>query len=717
MVQKNPSVRSAILFLIALSFSSWASAMPLAKKLMRDLGANPTRIELIEALKRYQPQTTEVSAEDLLLPKEYTEILFGKKIGQFIEVAQNTNPFLHPEAADYGFMVSAEIEDLTAWPYSPIHGQAFYVPRFMIPAHRLQVGNFDEREEITPEIRQHIFDGEPSVRKQKMSFWVHPDDLDVYEDFIKGGASGVPKKGFGFDFRFVGIAPNGPRSLMMIDIEHPERGPIWVKVNLHRNLEGSTRLIPPHKAARSVLATRLFEENVSQADQKRWGFRYMPEVAAWSLPFTERSNVVRDMSILEGRNSNYVYAYSAFSPTGVESEKDILAVKWLGRNPTKAKFEKLARKVFALMARPFAFNALVTGLNFEWHSANWAIAVTDKGPGDHVVLQDMEALRYDSQISIWNGGSARSLQAFHQPWLLAKYSNAHGGSWTWQESNRRKDGGYWLEEPEFLGDEYIWRVRGLKETKSSKEPTTVDNIWGYSTIVDVVRNFGIGVMGFRLSNAEVERWMDEEMANAFNEVLRKELHFTEEQVPDVTAPQILREVLLMRDYEKVHYELGQPGGVEHVRKNIHEDGGLVRALWQVRQLRDKAITKKQADPEIQKLLAREADRLSEIRRNTRKNWYDLTDKDEGFYFLFHEESRLIEARDKDGWIGFFALEPDGAKKTIKFFKAFKEIKGRYPADATKGSVRHCKELLESEDVTRRGYSFGDKVEKGAKKRD
>ncbi len=712
------TLRSSLFTSLAflLLFASISFAEPLADILKKELGANPSKSELIRALKKHRPTADEIESQDVMLPKEYTEILFGKKLGKFISTAQDTNPFLHPEAAKYGFMVSNEVEELAEWPYSPIHGQAFYIPRFMIPAEKLQVGNFDEPSEISPEIRKHIFDGEPTARNQDISFWIHPDDLDVYEKFISGGAKNTPKKGYGVSWNFVGIAPNGPRSLMMIDIDHPERGAIWVKVNLHRKLEGSVRLIPPHKAARSVMATRLLEENVSTADQKRWGFRFMPEVAAWSLPFSERSNVVRDLSILESRNVDYVYAYSAFSPSGAESTKDILAAKWLGRNPTKEKFEKLARKVFALMARPFAYNALVTGLNFEWHSANWAMAVTDKGLGDHVVLQDMEALRYDSQIGIWNGGTARSMQSFTEPWNLAKYSNAHGGSWTWQESKRMKDGGYWLEEPEFLGDEYLWRVRGLKESKSPKDQSTIDNLWGYSTIVDVVRNFGIGVMGFKLTNAEVESWMDEEMATAFNEVLRKELKMTKEQVPDVTAKQVLREVMLMRDYEQVHYGGSKPAGVENVRKLIHEEGGLVRALWQVREIRNNAITEKDADASLQKLIAAEADRLNEIQRNTRKDWYDLT-KDKGLYFIFHEDARILEARDKEGWLGFFSLEPDGAKSTKAFFESYKKIKGRYPKDATKASMTACQKLLASADVTRRGMSFGDRVAKpkGAKK--
>lgn len=699
---------SVCAWLIFFLFSNTSSAQTLAEKLQAELGKNPTRAELCRALKKHLPKNEDYKAEDILLPKEYTDILFGEKLGNFISTAQDTNPFLHEEAHDSGFMVSADIEEMTAWPYSPIHGQSFLIPRFMVPAKRMQIGHFSDEENISTDIEKHIFDGYAS-RDQKISFWMHPEDLKIYLNFLDGGAKGAPKNGYGIQWDYVGIAPNGPRSLMMIDLNHPDRDPIWVKVNLHKQLEGSTRLIPTHKATRSVLATRLLEENVTDYQQKKWGFYFMPEVGAWSLPYTERSNVVRDMSLVTMRGRNYVYAYTPFSPVGVEDKSEILAVKWLGPRPTKKKLETLARQVFALMAKPFAYNALVTGLNFEWHTANWMLPVTEDGPGDHVVLQDMEALRYDAQIAIWNGGTAKSLQTVNQPWMHAKYSNAHGGRWAWYENENRKDEGFWLEEPEFLGDEYIWRVRGLKETEDPREATTTYNMYGYSTIVDVVRNFGIHVMGFDLSNEEVERWMDEEMAKAFNFVLREELKIPAEVIPDVTGKQVLREVLLMKDYERLEHGDGFPRGVENVREKIHTEGGLVRALWQVRELRNHSLKKKHADRRLQKILAAEAQRLSLLQRNTRKDWYDLTASSENLYFLLHEEARIIEVRDTDGWLGFFSLEHDGAPNTIKLYQEIHRITGQWPAGMNNRRLSTCRELLESSDVLERDAPFGDRA--------
>lgn len=698
-------ITATALLAIGVTFGSDAHAKTLAEVLREKLGAHPSRAELIRELRKHMPNGTEVSPEDAILPKEYTNILFGKKLADYIHMAQDTNPFLHPEAHDYGFMVSNEVEDFASWEYSPTTGATFLVPRFEIPADMLQIGHFSDASEMTPNIDKHMIHNDAKTGKQLVSFWVHPDDPSAYDDFINGGAKNTPPDGYGVKWDYVGIAPNGPRSLLLVSLKNPDLPPIMVKVNLHRKLEGSSRVIPPHKAARSVLATRLWQENVSLAAKKKYGFDFMPEIGAWTLPYAKRSNVVRDPSLLTKKNTRYVYAYSAFSPAGSVSTKDILAVKWLGQNPTKEKFKKIARHVFRLMARPFAYHALVTGLNFEWHSANWAIEATDAGPGDSVLLQDMEALRYDPQIGIWNGGTATSMQAIEQPWLMAKYSNAIGGNEELMEVGEKE---VWITAPEFLADEYLWRVRGIKETKSPSEPTTINNLWGYSTIVDVVRNFGVGVMKFRLTNEEVERWMDEEMSGAFNEILRKELKISKDIIPDVTAEQMLAEVTLMKDYEAASYGIKLTSKTEQIYDLIHKEGGITRALWQVRKYLDSKITKEAATPKLQEILAAEADRVSAFRRNTRKNWYDITNL-KNKYFLFHENARIIEVRNSDGWLGFFSLEHDGSSGTIRFFSEFKKIMGRMPAKMTLKDQNACIRILGSSDVLKRNAPFGNRT--------
>lgn len=710
-------VTGLALFLTTLNF---AHAESLADKLRKELGSKPSRANLIKVLKKNLPEGTEISPEDVLMPKEYMKILFGSRYAEFIQIAQDTNPFLHKEANESGFMVSQEVDELDKWPFNPIKGEPFLVPRFLQPAEKVQIGHLADASEISEDIAKHMLVAKSVSKPQQINFWIHPDDPTAYDDFVYGGKSGKPKgvpaKGYGIEWDYVGVAFNGPRSLLMISLNNPDLDPILVKVNLHRKLEGSTRIIPPHKAARSVLATRLLQDNMTPSLNRKWGFDFLPEVGAWSLGFSKRSNVVRDPALfVKSNKAKYVYAYSPFSPTGVESVEDILAVKWLGRNPTKAKFEKLARKIFRLMARPFAYHALVTGLNFEWHSANWLIAYDDNGPLDHVLLQDMEALRFDAQIGIWNGGNASALQTVSQPWLLAKYSNALGGNW---ESVTKGERTVDYRAPEFLADEYLWRVRGLKDTKSAKEPTTKDNLWGYSTIVDVARNFGVGVMGYKLTNAEVERWMDEEMADAFNDVLRNELQITEDEVASVTAEQMLREVKLTKDYETASFGIGIPRGIETVHERIHKEGGITRVLWQVRNILDAEIASMRAKPELQELLAAEAQRLRLLKRNTRINWNEIESTNDNQRLLFHEKSRVIELRnDADGWLGFFALEPDGSPGTIEFMKNFKSITGRYPKTATTASLSTCRKLLSSTDVKKRGFSFGDRTGLGEKDAD
>lgn len=671
------------------------------------LGPNPKRADLIAELRRLRPQGLHNADSQLLLPPEYTRILFTPKFARFIDRAQSTNPFLHPESRESGFMVSNEVEEMAAWDYSPTTGRAFFIPNFKIPADAVQIGHMSELAKIHPKVLRHVLRRENG--QYVMNFWFHPDDPLAYSDFVEGGAKSAPKEGYGVEWNYIGIAPNGPRSLLMINLDDPSAPPVWVKVNLHRKLEGSSRIIEPHKAARSILATRLFQENLSEYRQRRYGLRFLPEVAAVSLPYSRRSNVVRDAKPVGRRGVNYVYAYSMFSPAGSATKEDILASQLIGPNPTKAKLETLARQIFRLMARPFAYNALVTGLNFEWHSANWMIPIKDGQVGDHVLLQDMEALRYDPQIAIWSGGTARSLQAMHEPWKMAKYSNALGGNW---EELTVGDKSVELQAPEFLSDEYLWRVRGLKDSKDPKEPTTIENIWGYSTVVDVVRNYGIGVLGFDLTNEEVERWMDEEMAAAFNYTLREIVKVDASIVPDVTADQILREVMLTKDYESASYGISIEPDVENVRAKIHAEGGLTRALVQLRRhLRDKK-TYADADVNLQNLFSQEAERLSSLRRNTTKsNWYNLDPKPNDQYFLFHEEARIIEFRDRDGWAGFFSLEPDGSAGTRAFFAAYKELNGVLPAKLTGKEISRCEQLLESPNVARRNATFGSKVQK------
>lgn len=695
----------SVLFLLLLS-AQQLFAVNLSEVLMRKLGKSPSRADLIRELKKHLPVGAEVIPEEIIIPSEYVRILYGKKYTEYIDMAQDTNPFLHAESREYGFMVSNELDDFASWEFSPTTGSAFLVPRFEIPSELLQIGYFSDYKKIAPDHIKHMIRRDAKGR-QYISFWIHPDDPSAYDDFILGGAKNTPKKGYGVMWDYIGIAPNGPRSLLLISLKNPELDPIMVKVNLHKKLEGSVRIIQPQKAARSVLATRLWQDNISPNIAEKYGMHFMPEIAAWTLPYAKRSNVVRDPKQLAKRNDKYVYAYSAFSPVGVSHKNEILAVKWLGTNPTKEKFEQLARKVFRLMSRPFAYNALVSGLNFEWHSANWALSVTDSGPGDHVLLQDMEALRYDPQVAVWGGGNARALQSVDQPWILAKYSSAIGGNWEWIGPHEKELA---IQSPAFLAEEYIWRVRGLKDSKSVHEPTSSLNMWGYSTVVDVVRNFGANYMNFDLTNEEVERWMDEEMADAFNEVLRNELKISEDIVPSVTAEQNLREVMLMKTYFEGVTGAKITKATEKVYDQILVEGGITRALNQYREYLSAKIIEDNAISELQELLADEAERLSAERRNTRKQWSDLDSKK--LFFIFHEKSRIIEVRDNEEWLGFFSLEHDGSPATIRFYKQYKKIMGNFPANLEQKYLKTCTQLLRSKNILRRNAGFGDRSSQG-----
>ena len=663
-----------LILIASILIFSISSLAGLAETLKEKLGARPSKIELVRALNRNLPKDLDLNPEDLLLPPEYTQVIFGGHLSRFIETAQKTNPFLNEEAGNLGYMTSNQIEDLIEWPYSPLHGQAFLMPRFEIPTDDVQIGHVIAKQDISPDLLKQMI-RKDSRGKTFYSFWVHPDDLDSYEEFFNGGAKGVPKRGYGIHWDTVGIAFNGPRSMMVQSLSNVNLPPFVVKVNLHRKLEGSTRIIEPHKAARSVLATRLLLENTTPYQRAKWGFDFMPEVGAASLPYRKSSNVVRDTSILSG--SRYVYAYSIFSPVIGGGKSDTIAYQLMNGRPTPAKFEKLAREVFALMAKPFAYNALVTGLNFEWHSANWLVSIRNGKLGDKVILQDMEALRFDPQVSIWNGGTARSLQAtglakvgsvdrvadVSSPWFLTKYANAIGGSW---ESREIRGRDVELVAPEFLADEYLWRVRGFKDSKDSA-PSNRDTMWGFSTIVDVARNYGQRVLGYKLKNSQVERWMDEEMAKAFNQVLREELKIPASVIPDVTVKQMKREAELTVEYEAFSYEVRASRGIENVADKIHAEGGITRALWQLKEYLSSQFTEEDAIPEIQNILAKEGDRLTDLRRNTRKDWYSLVDQQKSgkIYLLLHADARVIEVRDADGWLGFISLQPDSNPKTQK----------------------------------------------------
>ncbi|HVK60732.1 MAG TPA: hypothetical protein VM432_04240 [Bdellovibrionales bacterium] len=718
-------------------------AANLAETLRKELGPKPSRAKIMEALRRHAPKGLDVKAEEVLLPAEYTKIIFGEEMNSFIESAQRTNPFLNPEAAKSGFMVSNEVKDLAAWPFSPTNGgAAFLTPRFVMPATDVQIGNMIDKKDIQPDLLKHMISVDPKTGKQMLSFWFHPENPDAYSDFVAGGAKapGVPKEGYGVIWDYVSIAPNGPRSLMALSTSQPQLKPLWVKVNLHMKLDGSSRIIAPHKAARSILATRLLQENLTPEIEQKWGFRFLPEVLADSLPFSKRSNVIRDPTRLtEIKGSTYVYAYAVFSPHTSGKKEDIVARQILGEKATKKEFEKLARQTFRLMARPFAYHALVSGANFEWHSANWMVERKADGTlGDHVMLQDMEALRYDPKIGIWNGGSAAGMQAVQQPWLLAKYGNAIGEVWEGHQdpnhADPNSDEAYVeLNAPDFLADEYLWRVRGLKESASPKDQTTIENLWGFSTVVDAARNFGVGIMGYNLTNAEVERWMDEEMAKAFNEVLRTELKIPKNVIADVTADQILHEVKLTKGYEALSYGVkGVMSGdeVKNIRARLATEGGLVRALHQVRAyLYDKTTTRVPAIPEMQELLAEEGNRLTSMQRNTRKEWAELstTRKRNKQTFLFHEKARIIEVRDETyGWLGFISLEADHKPGTQAFYQAAANILKRpvagfkpqavaVAADGTAGPTlvktrartKTCSAVIGS-DVTKLPQSFGDR---------
>lgn len=687
-----------------LIFSQAVWAQSLADKIARDLPAKPSQSELIKYLLKSAPKGVDVEPEQVLIPKQYIPILFGKKVAEFTTMAQLSNSFMNPEAGELGFMNTDEIEFMNDWPFNPLEGNAFLIGHMVAPANKMQIGYTTE--EVPTKIAMQI-SGKTKSGATNVLFFIHPDHPEKYEEYVNGGAKNVPAKGWGIKWTHVGVLPSGPRSVLMLDLENPKGALVETKVNLHLTMDSGLRLIVPEKASRSVLATQLYADNASQKNQKDWGFRYLPEVMSVSLPYSHKSNVYRDPSLLfNQKDVDYVYAYSLFSPIKGKDIKESLAMKWLSPRPTKAKFEKLARKTFAMMARPFAYHVLVKGLYFEWHSANFLYALRDGELSDHIVVKDMEAIRADLMLMVRNGGDASSLQNYNDPFRMAKFTDAMGGNW---ESHTVEGKTYELQSPGFLAKQYLLHIRGKKESRSPKVQTTEDNTWGFSNIVDQARAFGIGALDLKLTNAEVEKWMDEEMAAAFEDVLRNELKISKADIPEVTVKQVQREIQLARGYSAVKWGVPEaiPADVEQVFEKMQTQGGLVRAVVQLRQHYDQAITRSDADPALQDLLRDEAERLTSLRRNTRKEWSNLSSPRAGYYFLFHEISRLIEVRDDSGWVGFFSMETDGSKGSAQFFENFKKIKGRYPKSTSKAKIKSCEDLLNSKDIFERG-SFGER---------
>ena len=702
--------------LVTLSASLGLAAETLADKLLKELGKNPSQAALLKAIKKHAPKGyKEVTPEEVLLPAEYTKILYGAKYAEFFETAQKTNPFLNPEAGALGFQNSNEVKEMVAWPYSPAQGRAFLVPSFVVPMDELQIGNVIAQKDIDPKILEQIIakDGKGIA----VRVWVHPGDVDAYEEFFTGpkgrnGQKGVPKGGYGIEWDYVGIAFNGPRSLAMIDANNPELGVIQPKVNLHQKLEGSLRIISPEKAARSVMATRLLLENTTEAASKKWGFTFMPEVIAHSLAYTVRSNVVRDLSpVVEIRGGRWVYAYSIFAPPAGGSVDDIIAFNMIKRNASKAEFEKFAKKVFSMMARPYAYNALVTGNLFEWHTANflYKLGAGDK-IADMVMLQDMEALRWHARIAIGNGFTAQSLQHMAEPFANTKYANAHGGNWDTVEA-KGKEAEY--QKNPFVTEEYSWRVVGTKVSESPKDQTTINNFYGFSTIVDMARAFGINVLKLRLTNEEVEMWMHEVMAEAANEVLRTELKIPKSVIPDVTPEQLKYEVAQNLIIEKGSYGEVVLRGIDKVRENVEKNGGLARVTRQIVELNDSKITREMAVPEIQEILAKEVDRLvgGTMQRSTRSamfgNPLSLTGRNPNYY-LFLPEARIIAGYDNKGWVGYVSLQHDATTGTQNLFKAIAKATGDKKVKAIQAVV--CKASMGggAKGVIERGFTFGDK---------
>lgn len=343
--------------------------------------------------------TTDVSDSQSLmkrLPKAFAEVMYLEK------------------AANLHALTSNDLKSLGV--FAPAEFTTFKVPYIPIPVSEMEFSHLsDYARGDTKSLVQFEKGGRKYVR-----FFVHPNYVSAYADLIER---------HGIVYQYDAMTTSSPRSLIVMDAEKP--GEVhWVKVSIHKEIDGSVRINTDKKARRAIIMSEAIE-SVPSDQMKRYGVQFMLEPAALQPKGKIASTIFREVDpelLNPGRGYRWIPAF-ILQNTG-ENAVEGLNIKDMAALAGERPMDFVQERIVRPLLRSYLGMGLVEGLPGELHTQNfyYRLKKVNGGwlPTGEVMFKDNDGFRFDTELAVRQSRKLARFAAFPDPFTWGKFSNALG---------------------------------------------------------------------------------------------------------------------------------------------------------------------------------------------------------------------------------------------------------------------------------------------------
>lgn len=300
--------------------------------------------------------------------------------------------------------------------FAPAEFTTFKVPYIPIPISEMEFSHLSDY--ATAETKS-LVQFEKGGRKYNR-FFIHPNYVSAYADLIEK---------FGIVYHYDAMTTSSPRSLIVMDSEKPSEVH-WVKVSIHKEIDGSVRINTDKKARRAIIMSEAIE-SVPGEQMKKYGVQFMLEPAAMQPKGKIASTIFREVApelMNPGRGYRWIPAF-ILQNTGANAVeglniKDMAALA--GERPLDFVQERIVRPLL----RSYLGMGLVEGLPGELHTQNFYYRLKKTGggwlPTGEVMFKDNDGFRFDTELAVRQNRKLARFAHFSDPFTWGKFSNALG---------------------------------------------------------------------------------------------------------------------------------------------------------------------------------------------------------------------------------------------------------------------------------------------------
>ncbi len=300
--------------------------------------------------------------------------------------------------------------------FAPAEFTTFKVPYIPIPVSEMEFSHLsDYATAETKSLVQFEKGGRRFVR-----FFVHPNYVSAYADLIER---------FGIVYHYDAMTTSSPRSLIVMDSEKPSEVH-WVKVSIHKEIDGSVRINTDKKARRAIIMSEAIE-SVPDEQMKRYGVQFMLEPAALQPKGKIASTIFREVApalMNPGRGYRWIPAF-ILQNTGVNAVEG-LNIKDMAALAGERPLDFIQERIIRPLLRSYLGMGLVEGLPGELHTQNFYYRLKKTGngwlPTGEVMFKDNDGFRFDTELAVRQNRKLARFAQFNDPFTWGKFSNALG---------------------------------------------------------------------------------------------------------------------------------------------------------------------------------------------------------------------------------------------------------------------------------------------------